>query len=170
MISKENQSGLNAPSSPVHAPFKLPDLTLRRHRLELEMSTTLHEDLVADHEQMLGIMRRARLALLLGDIAQARESLGALHELQQAHIAHEEGALIPRLPASARWAAKVYLAEHGKLSAMLTEWRHALSTLPSRLSDGEERLALLDATLPLQHLLEHHFEREEKGLFVDIQV
>ncbi|MHB1669445.1 MAG: hypothetical protein ACYCSR_11010 [Thiomonas sp.] len=133
------------------------------------MSTTLHEDLVAEHEQMLGVLQRARLALLGGDIAQAREALTALHEQQQTHIAHEEGALIPRLPASARWAAKVYLAEHGKLSTMLAEWRNALSTLPVQVSDGKERLALLDATLPFQHLLEHHFEREEKGLFVETQ-
>lgn len=30
------------------------------------------------------------------------------------------------------------------------------------------RLALIDASLPVLHLLEHHFEREEKGLFVEL--
>ena len=131
------------------------------------MPAAMPEDLVVDHEHMLGMMQRARMALLVGDIARARESLRVLHDQQQAHIAHEEGVLIPRLPASARWTAKVYLAEHGKLSAMLAEWRQALSTMPAWVRDDKTRLALVDATLPLQHLLEHHFEREEKGLFVE---
>ena len=94
--------------------------------------------------------------------------LRALHALQAEHIAAEESDLIPRLGASARWSARVYLAEHTKLAAMTEEWRARLARLPAHIVEPERRLALLDASLPLQHLLEHHFEREEKGLFVEI--
>ncbi|OZB44574.1 MAG: hypothetical protein B7X42_09105, partial [Thiomonas sp. 14-66-4] len=63
--------------------------------------------------------------------------------------------------------AKVYLAEHAKLAAMLGEWRDTLARQPARLDQPEQRLALLDASLLMQHLLEHHFEREEKGLLIE---
>lgn len=32
-----------------------------------------------------------------------------------------------------------------------------------------ERLALLDLHAPFRHVLEHHFEREEKGLCVEVR-
>ncbi len=117
---------------------------------------------------MLQTMQRMRLAMLAGDIASARAARDALHALQAEHIAAEESDFIPMLDASARWSAKVYLAEHAKLAAMSEEWRARLARLPAHIAEPERRLTLLDASLPLQHLLEHHFEREEKGLFAEI--
>lgn len=124
--------------------------------------------LCKQHDAMLQTMQRMRLAMLAGDITSARAARDALHALQAEHIAAEESDLIPRLGASARWSARVYLAEHTKLAAMTEEWRARLARLPAHIVEPERRLALLDASLPLQHLLEHHFEREEKGLFVEI--
>lgn len=132
------------------------------------MTANTIADLSEQHNAMLQTMQRMRLAMLAGDIASARDALHALHALQAEHIAAEESDLIPRLGASARWSARVYLAEHTKLAAMTEEWRARLARLPAHIVEPERRLALLDASLPLQHLLEHHFEREEKGLFVEI--
>jgi hypothetical protein len=92
-----------------------------------------------------------------------------LRELQETHIAQEESELIPYLPASARWPARVYLAEHRKLSAMLGKLQLALQPLPAQIADGETRLVLLDSHAPFKHVLEHHFEREEKGLLVEVR-
>lgn len=131
------------------------------------MASNPAEDIPAQHVAMLGALRRMRLGLLVGDLAEARAARDVLQSLHAAHIALEETALIPKLPGSARWSAKVYLAEHAKLSAMLGDWREILAQQPDRIDPPEQRLTLLDASAPLQHLLEHHFEREEKGLLIE---
>lgn len=118
------------------------------------------------HDEMLDAMQRMRLALLSGDVTGALAACDVLQALHAEHIAAEESDLIPKLGISARWKAKVYLAEHVKLGEMIEEWQRWLVRLPQTV-ERQERLALLDASLPLQHLLEHHFEREEKGLFVE---
>jgi hypothetical protein len=129
----------------------------------------LHRELAGQHQQMLQLLQEERLALLDGQISRARELLVRLRELQQTHIAQEEGELIPYLPAAARWPARVYLAEHRKLSDMLDKLQRALQPLPAQVADGATRLALLDLHAPFRHVLEHHFEREEKGLLVDVR-
>jgi hypothetical protein len=131
------------------------------------MVQNLDDGLPGQHVAMLEAMQRMRLGLLAGDMSAARAARDALRHLHAAHIAIEEAEWIPKLPATARWQAKVYLAEHAKLAAMLDEWQGVLARQPDRLDQPERRLALLDASLPLQHLLEHHFEREEKGMFVE---
>lgn len=131
------------------------------------MARDLDDDLPAQHVAMLAAMQRMRLGLLAGDVTEARAARDVLQGLHAAHIAIEETELIPQLPAAARWPAKVYLAEHAKLAAMLGEWRDTLARQPARLDQPEQRLALLDASLLMQHLLEHHFEREEKGLLIE---
>ncbi|CQR42962.1 MAG: hemerythrin domain-containing protein [Betaproteobacteria bacterium] len=131
------------------------------------MASNPAEDIPAQHVAMLATVQRMRLGLLVGNLIEARAARDVLQGLHAAHIALEETALIPKLPASARWSAKIYLAEHAKLGAMLGEWREILARQPDRLDPPEQRLTLLDASAPLQHLLEHHFEREEKGLLIE---
>ena len=131
------------------------------------MTRNRDDGLPAQHVTMLEAMQRMRLGLFAGDMTEARAARDVLQGLHAAHIAIEETELIPKLPATARWPAKVYLAEHAKLATMLDEWRDILARQPGRLDRPEQRLALLDASLRLQHLLEHHFEREEKGLLIE---
>ena len=125
-------------------------------------------DLIGQHQQILELLQQERLALLDGQVSRARDVLVQLRELQETHIAQEESELIPYLPGSARWPARVYLAEHRKLEAMLGKLQFALQPLPAQLADGATRLALLDIHAPFMHVLEHHFEREEKGLLVEV--
>lgn len=139
-------------------------------RFDFAMDTTPTKSvsvLLHEHAVMLHTMRMMRLTLLNGQIDQARHALDALHKQHAAHIAAEEAQWIPRISAGARWQPKVYLAEHAKLGEMLLDWRHRLAALDHKITDAAARLGLLDASLPLQHLLEHHFEREEKGMFAD---
>ena len=131
------------------------------------MTRSRDDDLPTQHVAMLGAMQRMRLGLLAGDVTEARAARDVLQGLHAVHIAIEETELIPKLPANARWPAKVYLAEHAKLATMLGAWHDALARRSDRIDQPEQRLALLDASLLLQHLLEHHFEREEKGLLIE---
>jgi len=129
----------------------------------------LHPDLTGQHQQMLQLLQEGRLALLDGKVSHARDTLEQLRVLQEMHVAQEESQLIPYLPESARWPAGVYLAEHRKLAAMLGKLQLALEPLPAQVTDGATRLALLDIHAPYKHVLEHHFEREEKGLLIEVR-
>ncbi|OIQ68543.1 hypothetical protein GALL_498620 [mine drainage metagenome] len=131
-------------------------------------SPTLAAELLDEHAAMLQMIGAVRVALLRGAIAQAREQLARLGEQQARHIACENDALIARLPAGARWTARVYLAEHDKLERMHAELVALLAPLPPQIDDAALQLRLLDAHTPFKHLLEHHFEREQQGLFVEV--
>ena len=117
---------------------------------------------------MLALLEQARAELLDGAVADARDALQRLGAMQQAHIAHENAALIPRLGPTARWPARVYLAEHTKLETMHADLLALLAPLPAHCTDARLRLALLDAHAPYKHLLEHHFAREQQGLFTEV--
>jgi hemerythrin-like domain-containing protein len=125
-------------------------------------------DIGAQHAHLLRLLQQERLALLAGEIAQARDLLTIMQALQETHIADEESRLLPRLPQTARWPARIYIAEHRKLVSMLADLCAALAPLAARVEDGATRITLLDAQMPFKHVLEHHFEREEKGLLAEI--
>lgn len=122
-----------------------------------------------EHVALLDRMQAARVAVLLGDVAVARDHLSALARAQRLHVAVEEAQWLPRLPATARWPARVYLAEHRKLEALLEALQALLAAEPAPVAP-ERRLYLLDRMAPFLHVLEHHAEREEKGLFVEVNV
>jgi hemerythrin-like domain-containing protein len=128
--------------------------------------TRLVRLLLDEHCRLLATVQQARLALLDGDLAEARRAHADLQRLLSAHAEREERVLIPDIPASARWQAAVYLAEHRKIAQLAAGLRRRLDA--SGPPDGPTRLALLDAYHPFVHLLEHHFAREEQALFVDV--
>lgn len=122
------------------------------HRLEQE------------HARLLEGLIEVRLALLAGRVDSARTGLDRMAALHREHAALEERLLFPALPRSARWPLRTYEAEHRKLVEMVQALRERLQAQPARLRDARRRLQLLDDALPLQHLMEHHFAREEQGL------
>ena len=124
--------------------------------------------LLDEHGAMLAAIDAVRVALLRGVIEDARHELARLGAQQARHIAQENAELIARLPSDARWNARVYLSEHGKLERMHAELVALLAPLPARIDDPLLQLRLLDAHAPFKHLLEHHFEREQQGLFVEV--
>jgi hemerythrin-like domain-containing protein len=136
--------------------------------MSADTATPLAAELRDEHDAMLETLAAVRVALLRGAVDRAREQLARLGEQQARHIARENAALIPQLPAAARWSARVYLAEHDKLERMHAELVALLAPLPARVDDAELQLGLLDAHAPFKHLLEHHFEREQQGLFVEV--
>lgn len=123
--------------------------------------------LCGEHAVQLDLLHSARVAVLMGDVATARRHLATLADEQRRHIGVEETRWLPRLPADARWPARIYLAEHRKLGAMLDALLDSLAAEPEPCGP-DRRLDLLDRLAPFRHVLEHHFEREEKGLFVEV--
>ena len=94
--------------------------------------------------------------------------LEAMATVHAAHARLEETLLFPSLPRAARWPRRTYEAEHEALARALGALRERLRAMPVRIRSARQRLELIDAALPLRHQLEHHFEREEKGLFEEV--
>ena len=130
----------------------------------------LCERLRGEHARMLSLVDDARLALLRGDVQGAREVLDAMGGLHAVHAQIEETRLFEALPRAARWPRRTYEAEHEALVQALQALRLRLHAMPPRICSARQRLDLVDATLPLRHQLEHHFEREEKGLFEELDL
>ncbi len=122
----------------------------------------------AEHARMLGLVDEARLALVRGDAGAARDACECLAQLHRGHAALEESMLLPGLPRAARWPSRTYEAEHAKAAHTLCELQQRLAAAPAHLRGARQRLQLIDAALPLRHVLEHHFAREEQGLFAEL--
>ena len=130
------------------------------------MSATIAQ-LQQEHTRLWTLLQMARCDVVDGALASARAHLIALAALQHAHIAREEHAVLPNLPAQPRWHAAVYLAEHHKLQSLLQELVTRFDDTPAHSRNATLQLALLDAMHPFCHVLEHHVEREEKALFIE---
>jgi len=123
-----------------------------------------------EHKQIMKRLQQHRLALMAGEIGHAAEILTNLREEQEAHMALEETELLPRLNSDARWAEKVYLAEHRKLRELLDRSLSELDSLPVQIHNNVLILDLLERGILFKHVLEHHFEREEMALFTEIHL
>lgn len=109
------------------------------------------------------------LDLVGGDFAAALQRFDAWRSGIAAHIAIENTRLLPHVPAGARWAARVYLLEHERITLLADEYRERLQAAACAAPTTEQArreavLALLDAAHALRHVLEHHHAREEQAL------
>ena len=101
--------------------------------------------------------------------AEAAQRLLEYEQRLRAHIEFEERHLLPHCRGGrSRWAPEVYLAEHRRIAQLL---RKALDRLAraSRSATTAAAIVALDGEHTLKHVVEHHHEREEKGLFAELQ-
>lgn len=134
--------------------------------------SALSRRIVAEHAEMDELLLQHQEALLEQDQARAQERYAAFHQLLKAHIALEDSTLAPlhqQLP-QPQWRTLVYTAEHEKILqiAQLMAERIA-APLPA---DSSARLRhiikLIDDERSLKNLVEHHNEREEKGMLPEL--
>lgn len=88
------------------------------------------------------------------------------------HIEIEERLLLPHCEAVAaaiRWQATVYRAEHQRIGQLLEKNIRHLAQARQRGMTPAGLITLLDEEKTLKHVLEHHHEREEKGLFTELR-
>ncbi|MBU6460615.1 MAG: hemerythrin domain-containing protein [Proteobacteria bacterium] len=123
---------------------------------------------IAEHERLREHFQHYRLALFSGEIRQARFLLDQFRTELMDHAQIEENLWLPRLKPDARWPARVYLAEHRKLEEMVGSLLGDLERLPDEMHDARQLLQLLEWGMAFKHVLEHHFEREEKALFQEV--
>lgn len=113
------------------------------------------------------------LAIAGGSFILAREHVQRWRLALARHIATEETRLLPHLPDGARWNARLYRLEHARITALADAYVarvEAISENPPHDDRAirEAILSLLDAAQALRHLQEHHHQREETALAIEL--
>lgn len=137
-------------------------------RLSLDPFSILSDE----HALLVRLFARHQEALVNRSWARAARLLENYGKHLQCHIAIEERILLPqcdRLQAPPRWEAKVYRAEHRRIESLLAKNCARLVHARRRGMTATALIALLDEEKTLKHLLEHHHEREEMALFVELR-
>lgn len=129
-----------------------------------------------EHTALDGLLWGHLDAVIAGDFATALVRFDAFAVQLRMHLAIEERLLLPRLARTTpapRWGAHVYRAEHDRIRLLLAHQRARLACAAvTPAFDASARrarsLAILDAARPLRAVLEHHQQREERGLFAEL--
>ncbi|MCZ2105423.1 MAG: hemerythrin domain-containing protein [Comamonadaceae bacterium] len=108
-----------------------------------------------------------------GEWASAARRLARWRAQLAAHIRVEEDLLLPALPPGARWDARVYVLEHERIALLADEYGERFAQVlgnPPATETARRRaaLGLIDGAHALRHVLEHHHQREESALAVEL--
>jgi len=131
------------------------------------------QELGAVHEALFERLRAFREAVALGEPAAVHARFAAFALGLVAHARAEDLHLLPiyaRLAAAPAGAsAELISAEHDKLRRLLAELEAALLTIPKEGPlPAAARVAILDRSLVVAHLLDHHDERERARFFAGL--
>jgi len=126
-----------------------------------------------EHRRLEALLRVHLLAVVGLDFAGAQHKFERWHRGLLRHIEIENTRLLPHVPAGARWDARIYRLEHERIALLAQEHAARVAALAQRTPRGESArrraaLALLDAAHALRHLLEHHHQREEMALAIEL--
>ena len=126
-----------------------------------------------EHHRLEALLRAHLLAVVGQDFAGAQQKFERWHRGLLRHIDIENTRLLPHVPAGARWDARIYLLEHERIALLAQEHAARVAALARRAPRSEPArrraaLALLDAAHALRHLLEHHHQREEMALAIEL--
>lgn len=129
--------------------------------------------LIAEHEEFLEALLAHQEALVRGDLDAARERIAGLQARLAEHIRLEEEQLLPVLEERGGWGRigepRYYREEHERIQAIVAELVAATSALDGSDSGVHREIALLiGREQAFRSLLEHHDDRERKGLFPDL--
>lgn len=129
--------------------------------------------LVDQHDELEQLMEAHREALVGLRFRAAMQRFAAWRALLERHLQAEDRWLLPALPAGARWASKVYEDEHRLLRELCEAHGERLQRARAeapKTPAARRRLALglIDAVHPLRHVLEHHHQREEQALLLEV--
>ena len=133
---------------------------------------TLTARILAEHQEMDELFLQHQEALLEQDWAKAQARYDAFHALLLSHIELEDRVLLPlhQQLAKPQWRSLVYTAEHDKVLEIAQIMAERIAA--PKPEDASQRLRwiikLLDDERSLKNLVEHHNEREEKGMLPEL--
>lgn len=129
--------------------------------------------ILADHREMDELLLLHQEALIEQDLAAAQARYAAFLERLRAHIDVENRELLPRHEklAQPRWRTPVYALEHDKILALAGRIEARLQAPAPAPGQARRRwiIQLLDDERTLKNVMEHHEEREEKGLLPELE-
>lgn len=143
------------------------------------------------HDQLNEVFLLHQEALLLNALPLAVDFLSVFHELIALHIAVENEHINPlhaELINDARWKTTLYVAEHDKILSLINTLSDKLSDKLQHIFSAQEHhkenhnektehtqkahnrwiIDILDYERTLKNVMEHHEEREEKGLLAEL--
>lgn len=136
---------------------------------------SLKEELVYCHLQLNELFLLHQEALLANHLDAASQLLDLYWATHAVHMHFEDDVLIPeyaRLEKPGRWDATLYSREHQKIEDLYGRIRlHLDLLLEKQPQDSVLRrqiIALLDLEKTYKGLCEHHQEREEQSLLVEL--
>lgn len=133
------------------------------------------ETLRAQHRALDELLRAHLDAVIALDFADALARLAAWKHAFALHLHAEDANLIPALAdiAAPRWVAHVYDAEHRHLEALVHDYVGRFASTVATLPGGAAwrrnvALAIIDSAHVLRHVIDHHHQREEQALFLEL--
>ena len=141
----------------------------------MESETSLVQQFKACHFHLDELFLLQQEALLQAKLDNALIILRSYKTCHDLHMRFEDDKLIPEyasLPDQGRWNATLYQQEHQKVLELYEKIEHGLNCLieqdlkPSQLR--RNIIKLLDRQKSFKGLCEHHQEREESSLFVEL--
>ena len=133
---------------------------------------TLTARILAEHQEMDELFLQHQEALLEQDWGKAQARYAAFHALLLRHIELEDSCLVPlhQQLAKPQWRTLVYTAEHDKVLEIAQIMAERIAA--PKPENASQRLRwiikLLDDERSLKNLVEHHNEREEKGMLPEL--
>ena len=126
-----------------------------------------------EHQRMDALLQAHLLDVVAGDFKSARRRLARWRLAVARHIDIEQTRLLPHVPEGARWDARVYRLEHERIALLADEYAARVQAAAACAPSGRQArrravLDLLDAAHSLRHLLEHHHQREEMALALEL--
>lgn len=138
-------------------------------------SNRLTEVVSQCHQRLDDLFLLHQEAVLLGRFGKALQLLNCFKELHHLHMRFEDEKLIPKLDGiddRGRWPASLYTDEHAKVRDLMGKTENNLRSLgKGQLSSKELRrqiIVFLDEEKTFKGLREHHQEREEAGMLLEL--
>lgn len=123
------------------------------------------------HRQIDELLMLHQEAVIVQDIVLAEDALKVFSKLLKAHISLEDEHLIPAhqsLNTEKHWQTRVYQEEHLKLHELLSNIRQMVRKAPEQTELRRWVIELIDYERTFKNVMEHHEEREEKGLLLEL--
>ncbi|MDX1695452.1 MAG: hemerythrin domain-containing protein [Ketobacteraceae bacterium] len=123
------------------------------------------------HRQIDEMLMLHQEAVIVQDIPLADEALRLFTRLLKTHIELEDKLLIPqheKIRGEIRWRTRVYKDEHTKLHELLNKLQIMIKKAPEASELRRWVIEFIDYERTFKNVMEHHEEREEKGLLLEL--
>lgn len=110
-------------------------------------------------------------AVIVQELSLAERALRIFSKFLKSHLELEDQLLLPAhetITAEKSWRTLIYQEEHKKLLSLLSNMREMMSKPPEPHDMRRWVIEFIDYERTFKNVMEHHEEREEKGLLMEL--